>query len=92
MVTLRRAEGNASQFRTTDIWGWGVSVGPSLVAQMVKKMPVMPETQVQSLGQEDALEKGLANLSSILAWEIPRPEGPGGLPSMGLQSRTRLQA
>ena len=85
VVTLRRAEGNASQFRTDDIWGWVVSVGPSPVAQMVKKMPVMPETQVQSLGREDALEKGLANHSSILAWEIPRTEGPGGLPSMGSQ-------
>ena len=39
---------------------------------------------VQSLGQEDPLEKSMATLSSILAWKIPRTEGPGGLPSMGL--------
>ena len=43
----------------------------SLVAQMVKPLPTMQETHVQSLGQEDALEKGMATHSSILAWEIP---------------------
>ena len=45
----------------------------------------MQETQVQSLGREDPLEKGLATHSSILAWEIPWTEKPGGLQSMGLQ-------
>ena len=65
--------------------GWGVSLGASLVAQMAKKLPVMPETQVQSLGREDPLEKGLATHSSILAWEIPWTEGPGGLLSMESQ-------
>ena len=50
----------------------------------------MQETQVQSLGQEDALEKDMATHSSILAWRIPRTEEPGGLQFMGLQSRTRL--
>ena len=43
----------------------------SLVAQMVKNLPVVQETQVRSLGQEDALEKGMATHSSILAWRIP---------------------
>ena len=45
----------------------------------------MQETQVQSLGQEDPLEKEMATHSSILAWEIPRMEKPGGLQSTGLQ-------
>ena len=50
----------------------------------------MQETWVPSLGQEDPLEKGMATHSSILAWEIPWTEEPGGLQSMGLQSQTRL--
>ena len=57
----------------------------SLVAQVVKKPPAMQETRVQSLGQEDPLEKGMAAHSSILAWKIPWTEEPGGLQSMGLQ-------
>ena len=60
----------------------------SLVAQMLKNLPVMQETQVQSLGLEDPLEKGMATHSSILAWEIPWTEEPGGLQSTGSQSRT----
>ena len=59
--------------------------GASLVAQMVKNMPAMQETQVQSLGGEDPLEKGMATHSSILAWRIPRTEEPGGLQSIGSQ-------
>ena len=46
-------------------------IGASLVAQKVKNLPAMWETQVQSLGQEDPLEKGMATHSSILAWRIP---------------------
>jgi hypothetical protein len=46
---------------------------------LVKKLPAMQETQVQSLCWEDPLEKGIAAHSSILAWEIPRIEEPGGL-------------
>jgi len=57
----------------------------SLVAQMVKILPAMQETQVQSLGQEDPLEKEMATHSSILAWEIPWMEETGGLSSMGSQ-------
>ena len=49
------------------------------------------ETQVQPLGWEDPLEKGMASLSSILAYKIPWTEEPGGLPSIGLQSWTRLK-
>ena len=51
----------------------------SLAAQMVKNLPVMQETQVQSLSQEDPLEKGMATRSSILAWRIPWTEEPGRL-------------
>ena len=52
---------------------------------MVKNLPAMQETWVRSLGQEDPLEKGMATLSSILAWGISRTEEPGGLEFMGLQ-------
>ena len=51
----------------------------SLVAQLVKNPPAMQEIWVQSLGWEDPLEKGMATHSSILAWEIPWTEEPGGL-------------
>ena len=53
------------------------------MAQTVKNLPAMQETQVQSLGQEDPLEKEMATYSSILAWRIPWTEEPGGLQSMG---------
>jgi len=53
---------------------------------MVKNLPEMQETQVQSLVQEDLLEKGVATHSGILAWKIPWTEEPGGLQFMGLQS------
>jgi len=56
------------------------------MAQMVKNLPAMLETQVQSLGWEDPLEKGMATHSSTLAWRIPKTEEPGGLQSMGSQS------
>ena len=52
---------------------------------MVKNPPATWETWVQSLGWEDPLEKGMAAHSSILAWEIPWTEEPGGLQSMGSQ-------
>ena len=55
----------------------------SLVAQMVKNLPAVQETQVQSLVQEDPLGKGMAIHSSTLAWRIPWTEEPGGLHSMG---------
>ena len=56
----------------------------SLVAQKVKNLPAVQETQVQSLGWEDPLEKEMATHSSILAWKISRTEEPGGLQSVGL--------
>ena len=59
--------------------------GASLVAQRVKCLPAMQETQVQSLVWEDPLEKERATHSSILAWRIPWTEEPGGLQSMGSQ-------
>ena len=52
---------------------------------MVKHLPKMQETQVQSLGQEDPLEKEMATHFSTLAWKIPWMEEPGRLQSMGLQ-------
>ena len=55
------------------------------MAQMVKNLPAVQETQAQSLGQEDPLEKGMAIHSSIPAWRIPWTEEPGGLQSMGSQ-------
>ena len=57
----------------------------SLIAQSVKKLPAMQETQVQLLGQEDPLEKEMAIHSSILAWKILWTEEAGGLQSVGWQ-------
>ena len=51
----------------------------------VENRPAIPDTQIHSLGWEDPLEKEMATHSSILAWEIPWTEEPGGLQSMGLQ-------
>ena len=58
----------------------------SLGAQMVKNLPAVRETWVQSLSWEDPLEEGMAIHSSILAWRIPRTEVPGQLQSMGSQT------
>ena len=55
------------------------------MAQAVKNLPEMQETQVQSLDQEDPLEKEMVTHSSFLAWKSPWTEGPGGLQSMGSQ-------
>ena len=57
----------------------------SLVVQVVKNLPAMQDTWVQSVGWEDPLEKGMTTHSSILAWRIPWTEEPGGLQSMGSQ-------
>jgi len=59
---------------------WGFPGGSE-----IKNLPAMQETQVQSLGQEDLLEKGMATRSSILAWRIPWTEEHHGPQSMGLQ-------
>ena len=58
------------------------------MAQTVKHLPTMWETWIQSLSQEDLLEKAMATHSSILAWKIPWMEEPGKLQSMQLQSQT----
>ena len=60
--------------------------GASFLAQLVKNPPTMREIQVQSLGQEDPLEKEMAAHSGILAWKTPWAEEPGGLQSIVSQS------
>ena len=55
------------------------------MAQWVKNPPTMQETRIPSLGREDPLEEEMATHSSILTWEIPGTEEPGGLQSRGLQ-------
>ena len=72
MITFLTLKGEAT------IWA-------SLVAHTAKHLPAMQETQVQSLGWEDPLEKEMAIHFRILAWVIPQTEEPGGLQSMGLQ-------
>ena len=62
----------------------------SMIAQTVKNLPAIHETKVQSLGQEDPLEEGMATHSSILAWRIPWTEKPGGLSFIVTKSQTRL--
>ena len=70
-----------------DLLGIPGAVGfwASLIAQSVKNLPAMQETQIRLLGQEDPLEKEMATHSSILTWRIPWTEEPGRLQSMGLQ-------
>ena len=70
-------EGNTNPLQ----YSWGTS----LVAQMVKCLPAVWETWVQSLGQKDPVEEEMTTHSSILAWEIPWIEEYGELQSMGLQ-------
>ena len=60
------------------------------MAQLVKNLPVVQETQVRSLGWEDPLQKEMATHSSVLAWRISWTEESGGLQSMGSQSWTQL--
>ena len=62
-----------------------IVIRASLVTQTVKRLPAMQETQVQSLGWEDPLEKEMSVHSSILAWKMPWMEEPGRLQSMGSQ-------
>ena len=65
-------------------------MGSSLIAQLVKNLPAIQETWVQSLGLEDPLEKGMATHSSILAWRIPWTEELGRLQPMGSQELDNL--
>ena len=72
----------------TDLFNLNIGLagaGASLVAQRLKRLPLIRETWVRSLGREDPLEKEMATHSSILAWKIPWTEEPGGLQSMGSQ-------
>ena len=64
---------------------WCIHTVASLVAQVVKRLPAMRETQVQSWGQEEPLEKEMATHSSTLAWRIPWIEKPSRLQSIGSQ-------
>ena len=79
---------------TTDFPRVGGTIAPilqALVAQTVKNLPAVRETRVQSLGQKDPLEKGMATPSSILAWRIPWTKKPGGLHIHGIsKSQTQL--
>ena len=68
-----------------DLWGPLSRKHASLVAQTVKHLPTMQETQVRSLGREVPLEKEIATYSSTLAWKIPWTEEPGRLQSVGSQ-------
>ena len=82
------SDGKASAYNAGDpgsIPGQGTYPRPSLVAQMVKHLPAMQETWVQSLVWEDPLEKEMATHSSTPAWKIPWTEEPGRLQSMGSQ-------
>ena len=65
-------------------WGFPRKGKASLVAQMVKNLPTMQETQVRSLGREHPVGQGMATHSITLAWKIPWTEGPGGPQSVGL--------
>ena len=65
--------------------------GASLVVQLVKNLPVIQETPVQSLGWEDSLEKEVASQYSIPAWRIPWTEEPGRLQSVGSQKKSDTQ-
>ena len=62
----------------------------TLVAQMIKNLPEMQETWVQSLGWEEPVEKEMATHPSILAWRVPWTEEPGRLPSVGSQKVATL--
>ena len=66
-------------------WTSGALIYACQACQMVNNLPAMRETQVQSLGREDPLEKGMATHSSILAWSMPWTEEPAGLPSVRSQ-------
>ena len=63
-------------------------MGSSLVVQMIESLPALQETWVQSQGQQDPLERGMATHSSTLAWKIPWTEKSGRLQSIGSQNQT----
>ena len=77
-MSLNRCFSNMLMLNTINHQG-SAHQGASLMVQMVKNLPAMPETQVRSLGQEDHLEKRMVTHSSDLAWRIPWTEEPGRL-------------
>ena len=89
-VTLTWRTPVEDQLRRVDNVTAGYYLGGAfLVAQMVKHLPTMQETQVQSLGQEDPLEKGMATHSSVLARRIPWIKELGGLQACDQKERGR---
>ena len=98
IITTVSISGLVVEFLPTmqEAWVWfpanarTLMFGASLMAETVKNLPAIQEIQVQSLGWEDLLEKGMATHFSILAWRIPWTEEPGRLQSMELQSQTLL--
>ena len=84
-LRITKLSNGISRVGGTGVFGKVRKKVPSLVAQTVENVPVMQETRVLSLSQEDLLEKGMATHSSIPAWRIPWAEEPGGLQSIGLQ-------
>ena len=64
---------------SSEVYTWLDGILASLMTQMIKNLPAMQETRVRSLGQENALEKGMATHSGILVWRIPWTEEPDGL-------------
>ena len=85
-LRITKLSNGISRLGGTGVFGKVRKKAPSLVAQTVENVPVMQETRVLSLSQEDLLEKGMATHSSIPAWKIPWTEEPGGLQSMGSQT------
>ena len=75
----KRCSGNVASYVTHSFEVRSLGRRASLVAQIVKNLPGVQETQVRSLGREDPLEKGTATHSGIHAWRIPWTEEPGGL-------------
>ena len=85
MLSPKSQEENVQRRKTTGLNSARNSVNTSLVAQTVKRLSIMRETWVRSLGWEDPLEKEMASHSRTIAWKMPWMEEPGRLQSMGLQ-------
>ena len=84
-MSPKSQEENVQRRKTTGLDSARNSVNTSLVAQTVKRLSIMRETWVRSLGWEDPLEKEMASHSRTIAWKMPWMEEPGRLQSMGLQ-------
>ena len=84
-MSPKSQEENVQRRKTTGLNSARNSVNTSLVAQTVKRLSIMRETWVRSLGREDPLEKEMAIHSSTIAWKIPWTDEPDKLQSMGSQ-------